>query len=241
MDAANDVANEIYERWVWCNIYRLHCLTILKKLQSLEAALSKLDWWPKNNVASLFWKKKQDSYQLLMSCLMFFVTTLNSKDIWREYKLQVTDEDYNFCDDQKGPSVARCLDVPLPLTSSDKQFIRRLKMKSNFSSSSACHSEIKTESAPDYASECESTYTHCTDFLRLSTAAEFVVESSNILVSSQNRRKWLNVARMCEWYQLSDRAAAAVASSVLVDVGITDDDKTCVIDHSKLQRKRERC
>ena len=45
---------------------------------------------------------------------------------------------------------------------------------------------------------------------------------------------------MCKRYQLSDEAAAAIANSVLVDVGkITEDDKTCVIDRSKLKRERE--
>ena len=58
----------------------------------------------------------------------------------------------------------------------------------------------------------------------------------------QNRKKWPNLARICERYQLSDRAAAAVANSVLVDVGlVTEDDKTRIIDRSKLRRERERC
>ena len=48
--------------------------------------------------------------------------------------------------------------------------------------------------------------------------------------SIQNRKKWPNLARICERYQLSDRAAAAVANSVLVDVGlVTEDDKTSLI------------
>ena len=57
--------------------------------------------------------------------------------------------------------------------------------------------------------------------------------------SIQNRKKWPNLARICERYQLSDRA---VANSVLVDVGlVTEDDKTRIIDRSKLRRERERC
>ena len=52
--------------------------------------------------------------------------------------------------------------------------------------------------------------------------------------SIQNRNKWPNLARICERYQLSDRAAAAVANSVLVHVGlVTEDDKTRIIDRSK--------
>ena len=48
--------------------------------------------------------------------------------------------------------------------------------------------------------------------------------------STQNGKKWPNLARICERYQLSDRAAAAVANSVLVDVGlVTEDDKTRII------------
>ena len=47
---------------------------------------------------------------------------------------------------------------------------------------------------------------------------------------------------MSEHYQLSDRAAAAIANSVLVDVGlVTDDDRSYVIDRSKLRRERDRC
>ena len=99
---------------------------------------------------------------------------------------------------------------------------------------------METESAA-LVFDSESTCTHCTDSSESSTA-EFVVESSNIPVSSQNRRKWSNLARMCERYQLSDRAVAAVANSVLVDVGmVTDDDKSCVIDRNKLRKERERC
>ena len=88
------------------------------------------------------------------------------------------DEDYSFYDNPKEPRVAKCLNVPLPLTSFDKQLIRRSEMKPNFSSSSACHSEMKTKSAADY--EFESTCTHCANSFQSSTAAEFVVESSNI-------------------------------------------------------------
>ena len=53
---------------------------------------------------------------------------------------------------------------------------------------------------------------------------------------------WSNLARMSERFQISDRTAAAIANSVMQDLGlITDDDKTYVIDHSKLQREQEQC
>ena len=87
---------------------------------------------------------------------------------------------------------------------------------------------MEIESAADYISESVSTCTHCTDSSQSPTAAEFVVELSNIEVSSQNCRNWSNLARMCERYQLSDRAVAAVADSVLMNVGMAIDDKKLV-------------
>jgi len=47
------------------------------------------------------------------------------------------------------------------------------------------------------------------------------------------------LARTCDRYAVSDRAAAAIASAVLEDVGlITNEDKTSVIDRNKLRRER---
>ena len=43
----------------------------------------------------------------------------------REHKLRVADENYSFYNDLKGLRIAKCLDVLLPLTSSDNQFKRR--------------------------------------------------------------------------------------------------------------------
>ena len=95
-DAANDGANEIYDRWLWCNVCPLHCLTISKKLQSLVAGFSKLDRWPRKKRGSSFLEKEAEFYHMLTSCLMFFSTTLHSEDVWREHKLRMTEDDYSF-------------------------------------------------------------------------------------------------------------------------------------------------
>ena len=93
------------------------------------------------------------------------------------------------------------------------------------------------ESALDYLSDSSSTNT---DQTQSSAASEFV--SQSMPYENQNRMIWSNLARMSERFQISDRAAAAIANSVMQDLGlITDDDKTYVIDRSKLRRERERC
>ena len=64
-DAANDVATEFYERWLWRNVYPLHRLTISKKVQSLVAAFSKLDRWLKIKTWQFFFGKRS---RILMRC-----------------------------------------------------------------------------------------------------------------------------------------------------------------------------
>ena len=92
------------------------------------------------------------------------------------------------------------------------------------------------ELALGYLSDSSSTNT---DQSQSSAASEFVFQS--MPYKNQNRMIWSNLARLSERFQISDRSAAAIANSVMQDLGlITDDNKTYVIDRSKLRRERER-
>lgn len=56
----------------------------------------------------------------------------------------------------------------------------------------------------------------------------------------QMRTKLKNTALTCDRFGISDRAAAAVVSSVLKDVGIvTDDDRSHVVDKCKIRREKK--
>ena len=51
----------------------------------------------------------------------------------------------------------------------------------------------------------------------------------------------LTLSRECDRYEVSNTVVAAIATAVLVDYGlVTDDDKSLVVDRSKLWRERER-
>ena len=59
--------------------------------------------------------------------------------------------------------------------------------------------------------------------------------------SQQYRQSLKNLAMICERYQISDRAAAAIGSTTLKDFGIiTDYDASLVIDRSKLRREHQK-
>ena len=231
---ANDVAQEIFDRWVFCNVYPLHLLTISKKLQNLVTSFSILDRWSKKKRGKAFLAKEAELLSNVDELFDVFCDDVDQRRrLEREHKLRMTDEDFSFYADQKGRRAEKCLDVVIPLTSSDQMFIRRSETQLN----APCQSTSMV-TAPNFeiVSESESTSSQSSD------ASKLFVKSNLCAGSMQNRRKWPSLARMSERYQLSDRAAAAIANSVLVDVGlVTDDDRSYVIDRSKLRRERDRC
>ena len=130
------------------------------------------------------------------------------------------------------------MDAVVPLTSADIQFLRHSRPLQPHPEPPTCSSVTSVpESALDYLSDSSSTNT---DQTQSSAASEFV--SQSMPYENQNQMIWSNLARMSERFQISNRAAAAIANSVMQDLGlITDNDKTYVIDRSKLQRERQRC
>ena len=61
------------------------------------------------------------------------------------------------------------------------------------------------------------------------------------LDTTQNREQYFYLAQCCDRYNISDRAGAAFATSVLIDHGIIEpNDTKFVIDRSKLRRERMR-
>ena len=60
--AANDIAKEIHDRWVWCNVYPIHQYTISKKVYSLVDSFSALDRWTKSRRGETFLQKESDFY-----------------------------------------------------------------------------------------------------------------------------------------------------------------------------------
>jgi len=60
--------------------------------------------------------------------------------------------------------------------------------------------------------------------------------------SLRNWQSLTNLALICDQFDVSDRAGAAIASVVLKDFGFIDDANTAsVIDMSKLKQKRQKC
>jgi len=75
-----------------------------------------------------------------------------------------------------------------------------------------------------------------------SSEEEFVASTVKIFKpTTQNRKSWPNLTRICERYSISNRAGAAIANSALQDVGIiNENNKTLIIEKAKLSRERQK-
>ena len=83
------------------------------------------------------------------------------------------------------------------------------------------------------SSETESAQSDTTNEYENSTRSEEL---------QQNQKLWPKLARMCERYQVSDRAGAAIANSALQDAKVTaPSDKSFAIDKNELRRQRNKC
>ena len=241
-NAANDIAREFYDRWVWCNVYPIHLYTISKKVQSFVNCFSALDRWSKKKRGEAFLQKVKEFMSTIDEIFDVFCADDKQRRILeKQHGLKMTDDDYAFYKDQTSKRVGKCVDAVVPSTSADIQFLRRSRPLQPHPEPPTCSSVTSVTSVPesalDYLSDSSSTNT---DQTQSSAASEFV--SQSMPYENQNRMIWSNLARMSERFQISDRAAAAIANSVMQDLSLTtDDDKTYVIDRSKLRREREQC
>ena len=117
---------------VWCNVYPLHYLTISKKVQTLVVAFSKLDRYPKKKRGASFLEKEAEFLSEIDKLFDVFCNDNEQRRrLEKDHKLRMTDEDFVFYEDQKSRRIGKCLDVALPLTSSDQKFIRRSESRVN--------------------------------------------------------------------------------------------------------------
>ena len=193
----------------------------------------------KEKTRSIFTKGKRVYVNYYEIFDVFCADNKQRRILEKQHGLKMTDDDYAFYKDQTSKRVGKCVDAVAPSTSADMQFLRCSRPLQPHPEPPTCSSVTSVTSVPesalDYLSDSSSTNT---DQTQSSAASEFV--SQSMPYENQNRMIWSNLARMSEHFQISDRAAAAIANSVMQDLGlITDDDKTYVIDRSKLRRERE--
>ncbi|GBM15736.1 hypothetical protein AVEN_204892-1 [Araneus ventricosus] len=82
------------------------------------------------------------------------------------------------------------------------------------------------------------------EILQLNTMSSSSYTATDVITmeyQSQNRLDFPTLARECDRYGISDRAAASFASSVSQDIGIVHEGETShVVDRNKIRRQRKK-
>ena len=223
-------------------MFTLYEQRIADKICNLMKEFSAIDRYPKKKRKIAFLKKEEEFIAAKDNLFDIFCNdNLKRRELEKSYKLQMTKKDYIFYEDQKSRRLSVCIDKEENLTSSDLRFQRRyaedaLDLRSiPFSNKSDISESIDHELTSE--SEVESV-----SELSCSSSVGLGYESEDPC-NDQNRASWPNLSLICERFQLSDRAGAAVANAVLQDLQKIVQIpalNSLLVDRSKLRRERKK-
>ena len=144
----------------------------------------------------------------------------------------MNESDWNFYHDQCGPMIGKCYLNKEKYTESDLKFISRVNQEIS-------NKDLQDQPSTSSSHAATALDSYSDDAASTSNSSEFSppAERPNI----RNRQSLTNLAVMCERFDVSDRAGAAIASAVLKDFWVIDDGNLAdVIDRSKLSRERQK-
>ena len=145
----------------------------------------------------------------------------------------MNEDDFAFYD-QIGPKNRKCLDVVEPIDQSDINFLQKMSQKQSNSDNTVSTSSANIDIVNGFQSD-----TSTSENSEISFDSALPCSSKSIL--QQNRVALKELAMVCERYEVSDRAGAAIASATLKAFGIvTEEDKRYVVDRSKLRSERQK-
>ena len=152
------------------------------------------------------------------------------------YELKMNEDDFAFYEDQIGPRKRKCLDVVEPTDQSDINFLQKMSQKQSNSNNTVSASSANIDVVVGFESD-----TGISENSEISVSFDSALPCSSKSILQQNQVMLKELAMVCEQYEVSNRADAAIALTTLKAFGIvTKEDKRYVVDRSKLQRERQK-
>jgi len=214
------IAQEVIDIWMHCTVYPLSKKHVTDKIMVMVTELSKLKKYPRSKRGKTYFKNVQNFVTESQKLFDIFVhDNAKRRELETKFKLKMTEQEYWFYEDQKGPRAAKCLNSKEKLSESDLRFARRASSATatNFLTDQPSTSSDAMLSS---GSDSELSSIDSTD----TTLYEPPLKSVKL---GQNRQSYRNLAQCCDRYNVSDRVGAALATSVLMDHGVvTDADQT---------------
>ena len=208
MNTARVVAAELVEHWIWINVYPILELTVAKNIFNMMAECKAMDHYSKkkHSKPSYVAKKSPFMSDVEKSFDIFCEDKQWRRELEKRYTLGITQDDFVFYEDQKGPRKARCLPLQKPLTSSDLPSRKRIDNKgddqlpgpSQYGSGDA--SGAGDPIVLNYQSLFSDTECSCSQ----SSKSSSICFSGASQPSLRNRMNFLNLAQTTERYQISN-------------------------------------
>ena len=232
-NAVQTVSNELFDIWIQSNVYPISLQAISQRIFKLANEFQKIQHYPTTKKGAAFEKRVNDLTKNIDELYnVFNKNEQQRKKLEKTYKLRMNESDWNFYHDQCGLRIGKCYLIKEKYTESDLKFISRVNQEISNKDLQDQPSSLSSRAATalDYYSD---------DAASTSDSSEFSPPAKRPNI--QNRQSLTNLALMCERFDVSDRAGAAIASAVLKDFGVSDNGNLAdVIDRSKLRRERQK-
>ena len=133
--AAVIVANELYERWIHCNVYCISVVGIVFRILTLVKDFRQIESQPKkgkkgfNTSATLNYDMTKFLHDIEESFDIFCNDQTQQRKLEEISKLKMNEDGFAFYEDQIGPRKRKCLGVVEPIDQSDTNFLQKMSQK----------------------------------------------------------------------------------------------------------------
>ena len=124
--ATGVVAKELINIWTFCNVYPVNEITLKQKIFALMKTFSSIDRYNKKKRGKSFLQKEAEFLRDMDELLDNFCSDdQQRRQLEKQHLLRMTDKDFEFYSDQKGPRLMKCFIIVETLTTSDVKFAEK--------------------------------------------------------------------------------------------------------------------
>ena len=134
--AAGVVGKELINIWIFCNVYPVNEIRVKQKKFALMKTFSSINRYREKKRGKSFLQKEVEFMRDMDELFDIFCSDdQQRRQLEKQYLIRITDEDFEFYSDQKGPTLMKCFNIVETLTTSNVQFAERARGQQKLDSS----------------------------------------------------------------------------------------------------------